>query len=262
MKMTLLAIVQNILNDMDSDDVNSISDTVESLQVAEIVRQAYVDMISNRNWPHMARLMQLEPSIDSAQPTLARVPERVKELDFVKYDKRKADDNRKDYQDVHWLDPEDFLNYLNQRNSSADNIQVVNYNDGVELLIINDKAPEYWTSFDDQYVVFDSFNEDVESTIQNTKTQVRAYLTPEWTLADDFIPDLPVEAFSKLVAEAKSNAFLTLKQVSNQKAEATSQRQGRWLSRKAWTTRGGVKYPDYGRRGRRGARRDPTFRQD
>lgn len=40
-KRTLLDIVQEILNDMDSDEVTSINDTIESLQVANIVRSCY-----------------------------------------------------------------------------------------------------------------------------------------------------------------------------------------------------------------------------
>ena len=52
MKYTLLAIVQEILSDMDSDEVNSIDDTVESQQVASIVRSAYMAIMSNRNWAH------------------------------------------------------------------------------------------------------------------------------------------------------------------------------------------------------------------
>ena len=50
MKYTLLEIVQEILSDMDSDEVNSIDDTVESQQVASIVRSAYMAIMSNRNW--------------------------------------------------------------------------------------------------------------------------------------------------------------------------------------------------------------------
>jgi hypothetical protein len=40
-KMTLLEIVQDVLNDMDSDEVNSISDTVEATQIANICRSVY-----------------------------------------------------------------------------------------------------------------------------------------------------------------------------------------------------------------------------
>ena len=62
MRMTLLEIVQDVLNDIDSDNVNSIRDTVESEQVAAIVKSCYFEMIGNRNWPHLKKLFQLEHS--------------------------------------------------------------------------------------------------------------------------------------------------------------------------------------------------------
>ncbi len=45
MKYTLLEIVQEILSDMDSDEVNSIDDTTESEQVATIVKSTYLSMM-------------------------------------------------------------------------------------------------------------------------------------------------------------------------------------------------------------------------
>ena len=62
MQKTLLQIVQSILDEMDADNVNSIGDTIESIQVASIVRDCYEELLSNRNWPHMKQLIQLEAS--------------------------------------------------------------------------------------------------------------------------------------------------------------------------------------------------------
>ena len=42
-KMTVLEMVQDILNDMDSDEVNSINDTIEAQQVANTVRTVYAN---------------------------------------------------------------------------------------------------------------------------------------------------------------------------------------------------------------------------
>ena len=55
MKMNLLEITQDILNDMDGDEVNSIDDTFESAQIAQIIKSTYYAIISNRNWPHTRR---------------------------------------------------------------------------------------------------------------------------------------------------------------------------------------------------------------
>jgi hypothetical protein len=101
----------------------------------------------------------------------------------------------------------------------------------------------------------------VDDTIQNSKIQAMGYVIPGWIMEDDFIPDLPDEAFTALLEEAKSRAAFKLKQTADQKAEQEAGRQNRWLSRKAWRVAGGVKYKDYGRRGHN-RYRDPTFRQD
>jgi len=119
---------------------------------------------------------------------------------------------------------------------------------GVELMILNDRPPNKYTSFDDNTVVFDSFDNAVETTIQQSKVQARAVSAPSWTHEDTFIPKLPDEAFTLLLEEAKSRAFNALKQIGNSKAEQESGRQNRWLARNDWRVKGGIKYPDYGRR--------------
>ena len=105
--------------------------------------------------------------------------------------------------------------------------------------------------FDDYYLVTDSYDKAVDDTLQKEKTQCLGYLHPTWVHEDDAIPNLPPEAFSALLAEVKSTAFVEVKQMANQKAEQKSARQQRWLSRKAWRVEGGVRYDDYGRKGRR-----------
>lgn len=247
MKMSLLDIVQDILSDMSSDEVNSIDDTPESLQVAQIVRATYYAMISNRNWPHTKRLIELTPSGDNNLPVHMFVPENVKEMVLVNYDTARLGDTRKIYKEVKWLDNDAFLFFLNARNSTDSNSEVVIDPSGIELIIANNKAPQYYTSFDDETVVFDSYDKEVDTTVQADKVQAIAYVIPSWTHSDSFIPDLPAEAFPALLEESKSRAMFKLKEVQDFKAEQEASRQQRWLSRKAWSVKGGIQYPNYGR---------------
>lgn len=247
MKMSLLDIVQDILSDMSSDEVNSIDDTPESLQVAQIVKATYYALISNRNWPHTKKLVALTPSGDNLLPTHMSVPSAVKEMVLINYDTARIGDTRKLYKEVKWLNNDEFLFFLNARNSSSSNFKVVTDPSGIELIIQKDKAPTYYTSFDDETVVFDSYDENMDSTLQADKIQAIAYVIPEWSHTDSFIPDLPAEAFPALLEEAKSRAMFKLKEVQDIKAEQEAGRQQRWLSRKAWTVKGGIQYPSYGR---------------
>lgn len=251
MEYTLLEVVQDVLNDLDADFVNSINDTVEAQQVAQIAKTCYNEMISNREWPHLKQLSQLEASGELAKPTHMRLPDGVKKLEWVKYDKKRDGETRLRYENVKYLYPDEFLEITNNRNSDNSNVrQVVDFS-GTTLLVFNNAAPTYWTSFDDEWVVFDSYNAALDDTLKKSKTQIYLIKEPVWVMEDDAVPNLPEEAFAAFIEEVKSTAFYTLKQMMNQKAEQKASRQNRWLSRKAWKAKGGVRYDDYGRKGRR-----------
>lgn len=262
MKYNLLEIVVDILNDMDGDFINSIDDTEEALQVAQIVKSTYQAMMSNRNWPHTARVINITPFANSLLPTHTTLPDNVKELISVYYDTKRNGETRLNYRQIKYLDPDDFLRLVNQRNNDDVNCDVIQDPSGVKLLIMTNKAPEYYTSFDDETMVFDSYDSSVDNTIQANKTQVRAYTIPTFEMSDDFIPDLPDEAFTALIEEAKSKAMFKLKQTQDIKSEQEANRQQRWLSRKAWKTHEKDLYPySYGRKNAKGRRKDPTFRR-
>ena len=46
-KQTLLEMTQHILSSMDSDSVNSYAETIESEQVATVIKDAYFNLINN-----------------------------------------------------------------------------------------------------------------------------------------------------------------------------------------------------------------------
>lgn len=259
-KMSLLELVQDILSDMDSDEVNSIDDTVESAQVAQIVKATYQAMMSSRNWPHQKRLLTLTPSGDDTLPTHVTMQEEIKEMVGVKYNCAKLGETRRYYQPIYWVEPDDFLRISNARNSDDVNIDII-VSDGIELLIRTDQPPRYYTSFNDNVLIFDAYDKAVDDTIQASKIQAQAYVMLDWVHTDDAIPDLPAEAFTALLEEAKSRCFVKLKQQTDPTAATEARRQQAWLSRKAWRAAGGVKYPSYGR-GKIKDCRDPTFERD
>lgn len=247
-KKTLLEIVQEVLSDMVSDEVNDIDDTVESQTVASIVRSVFESMIANRNWPHTKNLVQLESLSDVNKPTYFKMPERLKELVSVSYDVRKNMSDSTQYREIKYKDPESFLRYVSNRDENKDNVVSVTDFSGVKIMIFNDKTPEFWTSFDDEHLVFDAFDSNLDTTLKKSKTACTAYVIPLFVRSNEAIPNLPAEAFPALIAEVKSTAFYDLKQMANEKEEKRSILQQRWLSRKAWRAHGGVVYPNYGRK--------------
>lgn len=247
-KKTLLAIVQDILNDMDGDEVNSITDTTESQQVAQIVQTTYEEIIANRYWPTASTLVQLTASGDSNKPNFMQIPETVQDLKWIRYNKRTSTDTDDKYSEVFYLYPDQFIDFLNARKDSESNVTQISDDSGIELNVLNDRGPTYYTSFDDEWLVFDSYDSDVDTTLQSSKTQCLAYVEPTFTQSDTFIPDLPAKAFPYLISEAKSVAFNALKQVPNAKEEQRSRRQRGKLAREKNRTTDGIRTTkSYGR---------------
>ncbi len=247
MKRSLLDMVQDILSDMTSDEVNSIGDTQESLQVANLIKTTYFSMMSSRNWAHLRKSIQLESHGTLDRPTHMRLPEGTKELCLLNYNKQLKDETRRRFTEVFYQDPDTFLRRINGMNSDSDEVIIVEDLTGVELLIGTDAHPQYFTSFDDKNVVFDSYLAEGTSTMQASRVQAMAYVTPDWVMDDEFIPDLPAEAFAALLAEAKSRAFLRIGQQADSKAEQEATRQNKWLSRKNRRIASEIQYPNYGR---------------
>lgn len=205
-RQTLLDMVQSILNDTDFDSCNSIDDTTESLQVASIVRDAFFEISSDRDWPWLKRIGALEGLGDTDRPTYMRIPEDCNEILWIKYNKKK----------LTYLTPEDFQELIDNRVVQAGVVDSNGY-------LLN-QDPLYWTTKDDEYVIFDGRDESVDATLQQSKCVIHAIYEPEWVHDDDFIPNLPARMFPTLLADAKSTAFITLKQQANPKAEKIARR--------------------------------------
>lgn len=247
-KKNLLEIVQIVLNDLNGDPVNSLSDTEESEEVAKHVESVYRNLVSHTEWPHTRRAVTLVPYSNDSYPTHMRVGEEYKRLCFINYNRAKQGENRKTYQEVCYLEPEHFLKKINSRDDASDTVDVILDPSGIELLIVNNRSPEFYTSFDDVTLVFDSYDKEVDSSLQSSKVQAVAYIIPLFRIEDDFVPDLPAEAFAFLIEETISRCQLKMRQVQDVKSEAEAQKQSRWLSQSNFVVKGGIRFPDYGKR--------------
>lgn len=246
-KMNLLAMTQDILSDMDSDDVNSINDSVEALQVAQIIKTTYYNIIDGKNYAFLYELFKLTASGTDDRPTHMKLPEDIIDLKWIKYNNKKKATDKDNFELITYKLPEDFMDIVDARDSTATNIKKVTDTTGITLNILNDKCPQYFTSFDDETIVMDAYIKTLETTLQNSKTQCHGKRSVAFTMSDTFTPDLPVQMFTYLLNEAKSACFLTLKQMANQKAEQISVTQRRRMSQDAWKIAKGIRYPNYGR---------------
>ena len=212
MKKTLLELVQSILSDMDSEPVNSISDSIEAEQIASVIEDTYFNFVSSREIPEHRRLIKITALSDNTKPTHFKYVGR--QLYWIRYN---IDENSQtNYREIKYMDPGSFAT----RNLDTSNVTTVyDASASTNLLILNDRMPSLYTSFDDEHIVMDAFKSSVESTLQTTKTQAYGIVTPTFSLSDTFEPDIDEDLIPYLLAEAKSACFSLFKSGSDPKVE-------------------------------------------
>lgn len=222
MKMTLLEIVQSILSDMDAENVNSLSDTTEAMQVASIVRDTYFNIISNRNVPEHKQFIKLVALSDSARPTHMKYGDDVQDIEKVWYDTSR--DGSFEYTEIRFVTPLDFITLSDGIQSNY--VEVSDIKAGTKIRVGTNKAPSYYTSFDDEHIVFDSYDSTVDSTIQNSKSRAYGVKVPSFSVTEDtFIPDMDHNYFPLLLNESKSVSLSLLKGGPDPKVDQAARRQ-------------------------------------
>jgi len=228
-KLTMLTIVQKTMEALTLDEVNSISDSPDAEQIAQIAQDSAYDLLNQSDWPFTIRLEQLESIADATRPNFLRIPDEATRIDYIKYDNTDPEEavdgvDLVKIENIEWLPPQQFLDLVQGRNSQLDEIDMIENFNGVRMPIYNDRGPSYWTSFDDEYIVFDSVDLDIESTLQGNKSQCHMKWIQDITIADDFLLDAPAHFFSIWLADVKSTAFIYMKQEASPKDEQRARR--------------------------------------
>jgi hypothetical protein len=325
MQMTLLEMTQDILSSLGSDEVNSISDTTESMQVATCIKTVYNNIVSRADLPEMNQFFQLTASNDDTLPTLMYCPQGVSQIDWIKYFSQdnttftdqygayshdlnldlqnnsgqngvgqaytslatapgnailyfstvpswveigqtvsdvtnalaipanttvigltaytvtlsnnvvspgvSAGDNiffspvtnPLFYREVKILSISDFIHMIDWFNPLEGDVCSYQFQN-MNLRYKNDKVPQYCTVIQNFYVLFDSYDSTVDSTLQSAKSMCWGQMLPVFLMQDDFIPDVDDKQVPLLYNEAKALAFVELKQTVNPKAEQEAKR--------------------------------------
>jgi len=243
MKMTLLEMTQSIMGSLNEDEINSIGDTQTALDVSEIIRESYYQIITQQHWDFLKVTFNLNGLSDVNRPTVLTVPTEVSKISSIN-----IVDTKGKMTEVKFEEPEVFFKkaYALNSNQSGGIKEVIDGN--IRYKVLTNRLPITWTSIDGNRVYFDSFDNKTTSSILPSTTLCFGYRTPTWLQQDDFIPELQGENFPYLLAEAKSLAFVQIAQKSNPKAEQYARR-GRY---KAIQSEGNlakeIPLPNYGRR--------------
>lgn len=225
-KMTLLEMTQNILSAMNSDAVNSITDTVESQQVAEEIRTAFFELFSNRLIPEFEGIVALEPVDD--KPNQLRIPDTVANIKWVKYRNARVNDDAS-FHEVKYIDPEEFvMRFVSNSEGTTTPYEEVALLDSSPVLyrIKTNSVPDYYTIFSsDNVLVFNSYDADLESNLTASNSLAWGTILQTFEMTDDFIPPIDANLFPHLLAEAKSVCFMNVKELPNSKEEQRARRQ-------------------------------------
>ena len=234
--------VQSILSDMDSEAVNSIGDSVEAEQVASVIQDTFFNLIAARDIPEHRQLIKLTALADSDKPTHFKYPTNTRQLSRVDYDIATTGTT---YREIIFVEPMIFIDRMNQDTPSS--ITVTDVAGGTTLFIGNSTSPSYYTSFDDEHIVMDSYDATVESTLQNSKSRAFGYVYPTFTIADSFEPDLDDTMLPYMLAEANSTCFSLFKSGSDPKIEQSARRLKSFVQNDMYKTKRANKRPHYGR---------------
>lgn len=208
-KMTLLQVTQSILNVIDGDYVTSISETEEAEQIAALSRDVYHELMTTSNWPHLSVIRQLTGLGDTSAPTKMKVPSDLTDISCIRFEYVQNSKTR--FKELTYLPPDSFMDLVLSRDEGQAN--VTRYLENlVPILIQTDKVPDYYTSFDDQYIICDSFDSSVWDTLPSTATIVEGRKQTVWVMSDDFIPDLPESSFPMYLAEVREAANTYIRQ--------------------------------------------------
>lgn len=256
MRYTLLELTQMILSAMDSDEVNSISDTVEAQQVALLLKGVYYDLATDLGLPEHEALIELTASGDNTKPVLMTVPSTCIRVSTISYDTRGTDADTIDlpqWEPLQYVPLNEFIKVTQQYRSDETTIssmQVTSGSDTFEFIHRNNCSPTYFTSFDDRQLIFDSYDSAVDSTLQKSKTLCYGSRYSEFLMQDTFVPDFDPTQFSYYLNRAKVRAFAELKQQEHREASGEARRQKIIIQKRGRTTPDLTlfeKRPNYGR---------------
>lgn len=193
MKLTLLSVVQSYLNRVSDFYVNSIFESDTSQQAAQIAEEVYYSLSQKFNdWEWTTKVGTLDSVADADRPNYLKIPDNVQRLETcTMYYNNTTEEREADYRSVAYLEPHMFLEKMSRRSEKYEYAQVVEDFGGSKFVVYNNTYPRWWTSFDGEYVVFDSYNIEFETTLHEDKSRIIYSEEAVFLQQDDFVIPIP-----------------------------------------------------------------------
>lgn len=192
MKLTLLQVINTYMDFTDGFRISTIDDGLEAQQVASIAEKVFYDLdndvFGNRQ---LESLVQLESLADSEKPNYLKLPTNASDIrhDVVMYNTSQSNSEVL-MNEMVYITPLEFLEKVGNIKAKTTNVLITDAS-GYKFRIATNKAPEYYTSFDDEFLVFDSYDKIADDTLQASKSGVITQIDRSFTQSDSYIIDFP-----------------------------------------------------------------------
>lgn len=237
---------------MDGDEVNSISDNTESLQVVHCAEIVYNDLITQADLPEQYAIFNLDASGDADLPIVMYRPDGYETVDWIKY--KHTDDSTTTWTLLKPILFDEFLSRqdgLDPTEDGVDTLTLTVNGMSMEVRYYNDRDPDWYTTFDDNTILFSSIDLDVDSTLQTSKTLCYGQRSELFISVDSFTPAFDSNMHQLWLQETKALASAEIRQVPNAKAEQAARKGWIKLQDLKQATNTGSYYnklPNYGRK--------------
>lgn len=208
MQRTLLQVCQEYLDATSGFYVDSIYDTDESQQVAKLAERVYYKMV--QEFPNLLFTMKeqtLDALSDTARPNYMLLPTDIQKIQESKIFYNVSTTGTLTYKEVEYLPPLEFLARSNV-SESASTIIVEGFDEN-KMVVSTNAFPTFCTSFDNKYVVFNSYHSDYDTTLQSSKSKIVASGEEVFYQEDDFVIPIPSH-LSEAYLDMFLNEALTL----------------------------------------------------
>ena len=253
-KRTILQLVQQLGEAIGSDEIDTLDETIEASEIATILEQTVTEITSRKRWEFTKdRVRQLDNRAgDSTQLNTLVIPSDVTRISCLRY-RDTSNTSVTTFLDLLYMQPCEFIEYVQARDSSDANITAIPNDDGVLINVLTDNTPTRWTSFDEETITFDAYDASLGAGNLIVDSVIIADIVPVIDFTDPTATLKVPERMETLVYnEALSTCAIRLRQTVDPKAERVARRQHISLRENEHITNKDTKERNYGRRSRSG----------
>lgn len=250
-KRTILELVQQLGEGIDSDEIDSLQETEEVARIENVLKQTTQEILDRKTWEFMkGKVRQLDVrTVGSTELNTLTIPADVTRIDCLKY----KDDTGK-FRELVYMEACEFVQLLQSRDATEANITAIINADGVALNVDTTKAPQNWTSFDEVTITFDAYDSTAGTGNLIADSVIIADVMPVTDFTDPAaVLNIPERMETLVFNEALVTCNYRLRQTADPRADRVARRQGISLRENEHKTKqDGKKVKRYGRQTRSG----------